>query len=219
MRLLLLLAALVVADDPAEVVILERWKKAADVQIASDEGTIKTLSSFLEDLQAKATMAKTGQVLFGAKEEIRIMGGKMSYIFPSLPAKTARVMAIEKDIETNRNRITVEKDKLDALKARGYIVPPMPADTMKIGDAGLLVDAKGVPIKTKVVQVLDGSNMIGRADKLMCWFQVKTAGFVTGREEVLLYAFRVAETKTYKNVVGGTNTVFVLVPVKLPKKE
>lgn len=190
-------------------------KAFVDQLLATRSKNIAGIKSRLRDAVADKEKVAAGKIDRQQKELVRITKSG-EYRFKSPDAKADRLGAFESEVTSLRGELlgAVESD-IDLATAPQLAIPFQP------GAVGCLQERGGT-----VLQVIDKSSVLltthaidqqGKRfnDTVVIVRGVPTAGITDDTFRTYADAFIVAGTESYKSVVGGKRTVFVLESINL----
>lgn len=159
--------------------------------------------AYYDDLLAKlAVNKKTIEKRSVDTRAQKPVNGQPLKVFTSKAEKQKALESIEKSIADT-------EDARNAVLASKYVWPDMEPDSLKVGMLGRLGNERG-PYAFEIQTVVDKSNAIVKTGNSYLWLEIPTTGMVDGKRFTFNGLMEVTGTRTYKTVIGGSKTIFVL---------
>ncbi len=113
-------------------------------------------------------------------------------------------------------RIAINTAAVKGLEKSRFLPPRIGANSMRVGQVGVLALNDGGPQDdlvewVEVIQVLDAESMLVKiGSKTIAWMSVNTAGITDGKKYPIRGSYEVTGPRRYATPIGATNTVFEL---------
>lgn len=198
----------------------ERTKAFLEQASDAHKARLSKVESDIEKYQDHLKRAKKGTIDLKQKQKFHVLDKdtkKERGVFNSKAAK-------EEMIARDEAALKSLSDELKELKESKYVIPKLDADSIAVGNMGLLiypqnvVNRAGKPCEATIEQIIDGETALIKAYGQLFWLQIKTSGMVDGKAIVLDFPVDVTGTKKYATAGGSSNTVFILKRFDVPKE-
>lgn len=202
-----LLCATAFGDEPSP-----KLKKVIEAGESHRKAMIESLERSIDRDRANIVLMKKGTLAPGPGTMLsKDAAGRTVYKFPSKRDK-------DRAIAVKQEKLAGHESELKAIRAAKHVAPRVTLDKMNVGDIGIVTDNGRRELLVKIQQVVDADNVIVSYGQEWLWLKIPTAGFVDGRTLTLDKTMEVTGTRRYSTVVGGSKTVFVLVPFEFPSE-